>query len=110
MVADANTASVRRFYDEVWNRGNLAIADELFADDYVRHDLRPGTAPAPPAGPRARVGRCRAAFLDVHLAVELLVAEGAYVVARWTMAGTPCWPSGPSVGITRLTDRHGAGH
>ena len=42
-IAD-NKALVRRFYEEVWNRGNLAAADDIFRDDYVRHDLRPGNA------------------------------------------------------------------
>jgi predicted SnoaL-like aldol condensation-catalyzing enzyme len=36
---------VRRFYEELWNGGNLAAADELVAEDYIRHDLRPGDAP-----------------------------------------------------------------
>jgi hypothetical protein len=105
MATDANTAIVRRFYNEVWNRGNLAVGDV-----YVRHDLCPSTAPSGPAGQQAVAGRCRTTCPDVHLAVELLVAEGAYVVARWTMAGSLCWPSAPSVGITRLADRPGAGH
>jgi predicted ester cyclase len=88
MPAEANKAIVRRFYEEDWNRGNLDAADAIFAADYVRHDLRPGAAPPGPAGQKAVAGMFRAAFPDVHLAVELLVAEGEYVVARWTMAGT----------------------
>ena len=88
MPVDANRAIVRRFYDEVWNRGNLDAADDIFAADYVRHDLRPGTAPPGPAGQKAVARMFRAAFPDVHLAVGLLVAEGEYVVAQWTIAGT----------------------
>jgi hypothetical protein len=36
-----NKELVRRFYEEVWDRGNIEFAHEVFADDYVRHDLRP---------------------------------------------------------------------
>jgi steroid delta-isomerase-like uncharacterized protein len=85
---DANKALVRRFYDEVWNRGNLAVADEVFAADYVRHDLRPGTAPPGPEGQKAVAGMFRAAFPDVHLAVDFLVVDADKVVARWTIEGT----------------------
>ena len=43
---EQNKALVRRFYAEVWEKGNLAVADEIFAANYVRHDPRGG----PPAG------------------------------------------------------------
>jgi hypothetical protein len=43
-----NKARVRRFYEEAWANGVLDVIDEVFADDYVRHDLRPTQAlPAP---------------------------------------------------------------
>ena len=88
MADDENKQVVRRFYEELWNRGNLDAADELVAPDYVRHDLRPGDAPPGPAGQKAVAEKFRAAFPDVSLEVEALVAEGDLVVARWTMFGT----------------------
>ena len=41
MSAEQNKATVRRFYEEVWNKGNVDFAFEVFAEDYIRHDLRP---------------------------------------------------------------------
>ena len=50
MSAGENKALVRRFYEEVCDRGNTGFAFEVFADDYVRHDFR-ATDPVPgPAG------------------------------------------------------------
>jgi steroid delta-isomerase-like uncharacterized protein len=103
---EANKQIVLRFYDELWNRGNFDAADELVAEDYVRHDLRPAEAPPGPAGQSAVAKRFRAAFPDVHLQVEALVAEGEIVVARWTISGTHtgAWggiaPTGRSVRFT----------
>jgi predicted ester cyclase len=91
VLTDDNKALVRRFYNEVWNRGNLDVANEVFAADYVRHDLRPGTAPPGPAGQQAVAGLFRTSFPDVRLTVDLLVAEADMVVARWTIDGTN-WP------------------
>ena len=46
-----NKALVLRFYAEVWGRGNVAYAHDVFADDYVRHDLRQTDPPPGPGGP-----------------------------------------------------------
>lgn len=42
--AEENRSLVLRFYEEVWNRGNVSVVGEVFADDDVRHDLRPTKA------------------------------------------------------------------
>jgi predicted SnoaL-like aldol condensation-catalyzing enzyme len=36
---EKNKALVRRFIEEVYNRGNLDTADELLAPDFVDHGL-----------------------------------------------------------------------
>jgi ketosteroid isomerase-like protein len=48
MSAEQNKATVRRFYEEVWNNGNVDFAFEVFAEDYTRHDLRPTKTPLVP--------------------------------------------------------------
>ena len=88
MSVEQNKAAIRRFYDEVWNKGNLEFADEFFADDYVRHDLRSGTAPPGPEGQKMVASLFRTAFPDVRLVIDFMVAEGDMVVARWTIDGT----------------------
>jgi predicted SnoaL-like aldol condensation-catalyzing enzyme len=40
--AEENKAIVRRFVEEVLNRGNLDAADELLAPDYIDHSVPPG--------------------------------------------------------------------
>jgi steroid delta-isomerase-like uncharacterized protein len=87
-MGDTNKQVVRRFYEELWNRGNFDAADELISPDYIRHDLRPGEAPPGPAGQKAVAEKFRAGFPDVRLEVEALVAEGNLVAARWSMSGT----------------------
>jgi hypothetical protein len=34
-VSDENKVLARRWLEEGFNEGNLAVADEIFADDYV---------------------------------------------------------------------------
>ena len=85
---EANRDLVRRFYEEVWSRGNVGFAEEVFADDYVRHDLRQTQAPSGPAGQALIAERFRNAFPDLEWQVDILIAERDFVAARWTASGT----------------------
>ena len=88
MGVQANKRLVERFYEEVWARGNVAFAEEVFADGYVRHDLRP-TQAAPGAAGQARIAAgFREAFPDLQWRIDLLLGEDALVAARWTASGT----------------------
>jgi steroid delta-isomerase-like uncharacterized protein len=86
--ANENKALVRRFYEEVWDRGNSDFVYEVFAEDYLRHDLRPTDALPGPEGQKRIAEDFRAAFPDLRVTVDLIVGEGEYVVGRWTASGT----------------------
>jgi predicted ester cyclase len=78
MSTEENKAIFRRFIEEVWNHGNLAVADELFAPNAVSP-----SAPQLPPG-----SEFRSAFPDFHMKIEDLIAEGDKVIARLTESGT----------------------
>ena len=94
MSTEANKALWRRFYEEVWDKGNTEFAYEVFADDYVRHDLRATAAIPGPAGQKKIADDFRAAFPDLRMRVDFLFGEGEWVVARWTATGTHTGPWG----------------
>ena len=83
MSIEANKAIVRRFLAEVWNAGNLDLADQLVHPDYEV----PGVGPGPDAV-RRNVRTFRAAFPDLTWTVDDLIAEGDRVAARMTLRGT----------------------
>lgn len=85
---EQNKALVRRFYEEVWSKGNLDFADQVFAEDYVRHDPRGGTPPAGPRGQKLIAANFRKSCPDCRFVVDFMVAEGDKVAARWTIRGT----------------------
>src|ERR671915_568962 len=88
MSAQENKALIRRFYEEVWNRGATDFAYEVFAEDYVRHDLRPTDALPGPEGQKKIAVAFRDPFPDLQVLVDLLIGEGDFVVGRWTASGT----------------------
>jgi len=83
-----NKAIARRWTEELWGRGNLAVADEIIAPDYVRHD--PGD-PFPARGPedvKRIVTMLRAMLPDLTIEMEDMVAEGDRVVSRYAAVAT----------------------
>src|SRR2546423_14784711 len=87
MSPEANTASVRRFYDEVFNKKNRAAIDEFIDPNQVDHDAPPGT-PGGLKGAKQTLTMYLTAFPDLHFTVEDIIAEGDKVVARLTTRGT----------------------
>jgi steroid delta-isomerase-like uncharacterized protein len=88
MSAEENKAVVRRINEEVWNKGDLDVIDELIEDEAVITVIG---APEPVRGPRGFrefVAMYRTAFPDLRLTVEEQVGEGEIVVTRWTATGT----------------------
>ena len=95
MAIDDNKRLVEHAFARLFNRGELALADELVSADFLNHDAPP-EAPRGPAGLRFMVTMLRTAFPDIHYETEELIAEGDKVVARTTMRGTHL---GPYMGI-----------
>ena len=75
MSVEENKALVRRFDEEVWGKGYTEFAYEVFADDYVRHDLRPTQALLGPEGQKRVADDFRTAFPDLRVTVDLVVGE-----------------------------------
>ena len=76
-----NKALVRRFFEEVANQGNLDVADELLAPDFVDHDVIPEKV-ADIEDVKRNVAELQASFSDYHFSIEEQVAEGDKVVTR----------------------------
>jgi steroid delta-isomerase-like uncharacterized protein len=93
---ERNKAQFRRTYEELFNQGNLTIAEELVAPDCVNHEIPQGMNNGGPEPLRQVVRMLRSAFPDLHFTIEELIAEGDSVVGRVTMSGTH---QGPLMGI-----------
>ncbi|MFN8483315.1 MAG: ester cyclase [Anaerolineae bacterium] len=86
MSVERNKQVVRRFYDEVWNHGRLAAADDLFAPQFRDTDAPPDVPPGP-SGVKEFVALNLRRFSDLHYTLDDLIAEGDLVAAVWTAAG-----------------------
>jgi steroid delta-isomerase-like uncharacterized protein len=81
-------AIARRELEEIFNDGNLDVADEIIADDFVGYDPAQSEPTRGPEGLKQAAAGYRAAFSDLTCTVDEQVAEGDTVVTRWTARGT----------------------
>ena len=108
MSVEENKAIARRWNDEIWSKGNLAVIDELFATDFVWHYAPPGVAPDL-EGYRRYQTESLAAFADMNCVIEVILAEGDKVARRVTWTGTHkgtymgIAPTGKQVTLTVIT-------
>jgi len=87
MSIQDNETIVRRLLDEAYNKRNLAIGDELLADDCVFHALPKAIQGI--AGWKMYATAFLTAFPDdLQVTVEDSFATANKVAARWTAQGT----------------------
>jgi steroid delta-isomerase-like uncharacterized protein len=87
-MSEGNKNIVRRLFEEVWNKGNLSLADELFAPTYAHHDPSTPDLGRGPESEKKRATLYRTAFPDFRLTAEDIIAEGETAVVRWSCRGT----------------------
>ena len=84
MAADCERL-VRRWFEEVWNKGRAEAIEEMLAPDCIIHGL--GGVEADLRGPAAFkpfFARFKGAFPDIQITVEEVIADGDRCACRFT--------------------------
>jgi serine phosphatase RsbU (regulator of sigma subunit) len=84
---EENKAAFRRYIEEVWNRTNLGLVDEIF-DRYTSHQPDGPTLERGPEDVKHFVSEFRAAFPDFRISIDDQIAEGDKVMVHATIRGT----------------------
>jgi steroid delta-isomerase-like uncharacterized protein len=81
-----NQQVIRQAFDEIYNKGNMALVEDVVSNDFVVH--LPGDDLHGPSALKQYVLALRGAFPDLHLTIDDQIADGDKVVTRWTATGT----------------------
>jgi steroid delta-isomerase-like uncharacterized protein len=84
MSAEDNKAIAQRFFHAL-NDKNISAFDDLIAEDYIQHNPLVGQGRE---ALKQFMPMYFAAFPDLRVSLEDLIADESKVVARWTMYGT----------------------
>jgi steroid delta-isomerase-like uncharacterized protein len=88
-MSEENKALVRRWFEEVWNKGRAEAIDEMFDENGIAHGLADDSS-NPIRGPknfRPFHTMFREAFPNMNIVIEDMVAEGDKVAARCSVRG-----------------------
>jgi steroid delta-isomerase-like uncharacterized protein len=102
---------LRKWYQELWDRWNIGVADDLFSSDYALH-LSGVDAALNRDAAKQVVAMFSVAFPDLKHTVDEIIAEGETIAARWTVRGTHrgeyqgIAPTGRNVTVSGTTIHH----
>jgi steroid delta-isomerase-like uncharacterized protein len=100
---------------DVWNKGDIALIDELYTADVVRHECDMPEDVIGRDAFKTMLKDIRTAFPDLNLAMDELIIKGNNIVMRWTWKGTNTGPMAgqpptgkkiqvPGASIVRIVD------
>jgi steroid delta-isomerase-like uncharacterized protein len=99
-MSEQNKDFVRRWFEEIWNKGRASAVDEMLAANGVIHGLQ-GAMRGPGAFKSFHTAY-REAFPDVTIQIDDMVAEGDVVAVRWSGTATH---NGNSLGFAATRKR-----
>jgi steroid delta-isomerase-like uncharacterized protein len=108
-VSEESKALIQRFVEEAFNKGNVDVANEVYASAFVAHDPTIPGGQGSPEQVKQFVNTYLSAFPDGHTTVENLISDGEKVAYRWTFRGTHQGelmgipPTGKQVTVTGIT-------
>ena len=86
-MSEKNKALTARIVQEIWNEGNLELADEIIAPDYADKVAGDGS-PIGPEGFKQAVAGIKSAFPDFTITIDDMISENDKVALVWTFQGT----------------------
>jgi steroid delta-isomerase-like uncharacterized protein len=85
-MSEQNKTLVRRWFEQVWNKGRAESIDELLSERSVVHGL--GADLRGPAGFKPFHAAYRDAFPDLALQIEHMLADDDLVAVHWSATAT----------------------
>jgi len=91
VAQSTNIELVRKHHEEVWSKGNLVVADEIYSNEIVRHSADQPVMRGREPYKQFMLGT-REAFPDWKETIENIIASGDLVATKLTITGTMTGP------------------
>jgi steroid delta-isomerase-like uncharacterized protein len=87
-MAQEHSALIRRWFEEVWNKGRMEAIEEMTSPDVIGHGQAQHDTDVGLDEFRNFAAGLRAAFPDMKVVIDQTLEQGDKVVARWTSTMT----------------------
>ena len=87
-MAQENSSLIRRWFEEVWNKGRMEAIDEMASPDAIGHGQAQHDTDIGLREFRIFAMDLRRAFPDFKVTIDRVIEQGDIVVARWTTTMT----------------------
>ena len=87
-MSSENKQVVRKLFNDLLNKGNLAVADEIIAAHHVHHDPATPDFGKGPEGQKQVISLYRNAFPDLKFTIDHMIDADDFVTTRYTSTGT----------------------
>jgi steroid delta-isomerase-like uncharacterized protein len=91
---------------EMWNEGNFALAEELYAPEVVMHHSSSPEDIVGLDGVKNWITSSRTMFPDFNMTFDEVIVKGNNTVTRWTMTGTNTGPIQTPMGELPATNKN----
>ena len=91
-MSNNNSNLIQLYFEEVWNKGNVGLLDEIISENYINHSPgAPNSIPGP-EGLKPIVTAIREGFPDLRFEIKNIVDAGDQVAVHTIMHGTNTGP------------------
>jgi steroid delta-isomerase-like uncharacterized protein len=87
-MAQENSALIRRWFEEVWNKKRMEAIDEMASPDVIGHGQAQHATDVGLEEFRTFAKDLQSAFPDMKVTIDYVIEQGDKVVARWTATMT----------------------
>jgi steroid delta-isomerase-like uncharacterized protein len=87
-MTQENSLLIRRWFEEVWNRGRMEAIEEMASPDVIGHGQAQHATDIGLKQFRVFAADLRGAFPDMKVTIDDVIEQGDKVVARWTATMT----------------------
>ena len=87
-MVQENSLLIRRWFEEVWNRGRMEAIEEMASPDVIGHGQAQHATDIGLKEFRVLAADLRGAFPDMKVTIDDVIEQGDKVVARWTATMT----------------------
>ena len=87
-MSSENKQVVRKLFNDLLNKGNLAVADEIIAPNHIHHDPATPDFGKGPEGQKEVISLYRNAFPDLQFKIDHMIDADDFVTTRYTSTGT----------------------